>query len=210
MTNEPYPPDPEAAESDAPSPSDGEPFPCPHCGQMLAPACRVCVACHEPIDPAQIRRPPSVAIPWDQHANVKTPLQPEVPSALTPALPPVRYPWRMFLLVLAVSWAGAVVALEVVGMEQGRLLVTGVQVISSLWVFFDARQKRLPKPLHWGLGTLFLWVIVFPWYLVRRRTPESPCPFVEREASPLARVLLAALALFFLVAVVVALLHGPG
>ena len=25
-----------------------EPFPCPSCGQLLAPSCRVCVACKEP------------------------------------------------------------------------------------------------------------------------------------------------------------------
>jgi hypothetical protein len=209
MTDEFNPPDRSAAELAGPSPADDseEPFPCPHCGQMLAPTCRVCVSCRQAIDPADIRRAPPVELAAVPGGDVKSPL-PGEPTPL-PALPPVRYPWRMFLLVLALTWVGAVLALEFLGLEQGRILVTGVQVLSSLWVFFDARQKRLPKPFHWGIGTLFLWIIMFPWYLVRRQRPQAPCPFVEREASPLARLLLAALALFFLVAVVVTLLHGP-
>ena len=34
-----------------------EPFPCPACGQMLGPSCRVCVACKQPLNPAEIKRP---------------------------------------------------------------------------------------------------------------------------------------------------------
>ena len=40
-----------------------EPFQCPACGQLLAPACRVCVACKHTIDPAEIARPQEVALP---------------------------------------------------------------------------------------------------------------------------------------------------
>jgi hypothetical protein len=213
MSDELNPPDRPAAERRDPSLPDAsdEPFPCPHCGQMLAPTCRVCVACRQAINPADIRRTPPVEWPSIPGGDIKSPRQAEAPSP--PTLPPVRYPWRMLLLVLALTWIGAVAALGWLGLDRGRILVSNasavVQMLSSLWVYFDARQKRLPKPLHWGLGTLFLWIIVFPWYLVRRRTPEAPCPFVEREASPLARVLLAALALFFMVVLVVAVLHGP-
>ena len=40
-----------------------EPFQCPACGQLLAPACRVCVACKRTIDPAEIARPREGASP---------------------------------------------------------------------------------------------------------------------------------------------------
>jgi hypothetical protein len=213
MTDELNPPDRFAAQPSEPSPvgDSEEPFACPHCGQMLAPTCRVCVACRQPIDPSQIRREPPTQPLHIQAASPAPSRQPvEAQAAPSPALAPVRYPWRMFFLVLAIAWVGTVVALEVLGIEQGRILVTGVQVLSSVWVYFDARQKGLPKPLYWGLGTLFLWIIMFPWYLVRRQRPQAPCPFVEREASPLARLLLAVLALFFLLAVVLSLMSKPG
>ncbi len=215
MTDEFHPPDGPAADRASPAPADplDEPFACPHCGQMLAPTCRVCVVCREPIDPAQIRRAPAPVSPEaPARAPAGGPAQPLPGSAAKPPLPtvpPVRYPWRMLLLVLGLTWLGAAAALMLLGLEQARFLVTGVQILSSLWVFFDARQKRLPKPFHWGLGTLFLWIVFFPWYLVRRKRPEAPCPFVEREPSPLARVILLVLALFFLIALVAALLHGP-
>src|SRR5208282_1890306 len=59
-------PNPEAETMDSPAsvaefPS--EPFQCPACGQLLAPACRVCVACKHIINPAEIGRPHEVVSP---------------------------------------------------------------------------------------------------------------------------------------------------
>jgi rhomboid protease GluP len=78
---------------------------------------------------------------------------------------------------------------------------------SSLWVLFDARGQRIPTHGHaytintgagaWFLGCLFLWIVVFPAYLVRRgrlmgqrrRRSEAAAKFDERigqaaEISP--------------------------
>ena len=55
-----------------------EPFPCPACGQLLAPSCRVCVACKHAIDPAEIRKPRVLPVVGEPARR-----QPE----------PVRFPW---------------------------------------------------------------------------------------------------------------------
>ncbi len=177
----PLPP-PESATSE-------EPFPCPACGQMLAPSCRVCVACKHPIDPAvTVRLQPSQA-------------PPPPPAAAQPILP-VKFPWRMFLLVLAAWIVIAEGVLEILGLARGQLALGGVQILTSIWVFYDAQHKGLPKPLRWGLGSILLWPIVFPWYLARRKRVEAACPFIEGPTSGAMRalLLLLLLVLFFLLA----------
>ncbi|MGH9359331.1 MAG: hypothetical protein ACRD1O_09200, partial [Terriglobia bacterium] len=78
---------------------------------------------------------------------------------------------------------------------------------SSLWVFFDARLRHVPHALRWGISSLLLWIVVFPWYLSRRRAPELPCPLMEAEASVFVRALLWVVLLLFLMGVAVALFH---
>ncbi len=168
-----------------------EPFPCPACGQMLAASCRVCVACHQPIDPTRIQRPtPAVAT-----------VEPEMQAQ--PPLAPVRFPWRVFLIAVGVTWVAGVASLPLLGVAKSQLVFGLVQILTSGWVFYDANHKRVPKPFRWGFGSLLLWIIVFPWYLVRRRTPQAPCPFVEGEAGPVARALFFALIVFFLLGVLI-------
>lgn len=75
--------------------------------------------------------------------------------------------------------------------------------ISSLWVIFDAHQKHVARPLRWGLGTLLMWIVIFPWYLARRRTPQAPCPFVEGFGMPIALVVVLAASVLFI------LIYGP-
>lgn len=174
-----------------------EPFECPHCGQLLASSCRVCVACKLPIDPARIRGPELADVSFE-------------PRAPEPVLPPVRFSWPMFFTVLVVSWLTTLVALRFVGLVKGQLAVSGLQLLSAVWVFLDARQREIPKPLRWGVGSLILWIVIFPWYLVRRRSPQAPCPFVEAEAGPFTRVMLLVIFIFFLAAVIVSFLSGPG
>ena len=173
-----------------------EAFACPHCGQMLGPGCRVCVACKAAINPADIRKSGPI---FDTAAPISG--QPEVARA--------RFSWPIFFIVLGISWAATTVALQYLELGTSQLLIGAMQVISSAWVIFDAHQKRVAKPLRWGLGSLFLWIVIFPWYLARRRTPEAPCPFVEAEATPRARVLVVALALIFLAGLIVVLIKGP-
>ncbi len=174
----------------------GEAFECPHCGQLLAPSCRVCVSCKQPIHPAEIRRTSAVDLPVQVHT-------------LEPELPPVRFSWRMFFAVLAASWVATTVALHFLGFVQGRIVMSGLQLVSAGWVFLDARQKRIPKPLRWGVGSLILWMVIFPWYLVRRRSPEAPCPFVEAASGPFTRVMVLVVIIFFLVAILISNFSGP-
>jgi hypothetical protein len=56
---------------------------------------------------------------------------------------------------------------------------------------------------------MLLPVIVFPWYLARRRLPQSPCPFVEADVRPLTRFVLFALIVFFLLSVIFYFVQGP-
>ena len=152
-----------------------EPFPCPACGQLLAPSCRVCVACKHPIDPAEIGKPrvlPAVGEPARR--------EPEA----------VRFSWRIFLVVFAIWVVGASLVQRYMEPLKGQLVLGSVQILCSFWVLFDALQKRLPSPLRWGMGTLLLWPIIFPWYLARRRRPRQPCPFVEAQVSPITRAVL--------------------
>src|SRR5437588_5305951 len=74
-----------------------EAFPCPACGQMLAPSCRVCVACKQPIDPAQIKSASARALelrPFDA--------QPTAGPGAGPGAGNVRFPWVLFLVLLLV------------------------------------------------------------------------------------------------------------
>jgi hypothetical protein len=155
-----------------PSNEPGEPFPCPACGQMLAPSCRVCVACGHVIDPAEAKKElPGVA----------------VAATTPPTLAPVRFPWRLFLLFFWSLLVGGIVLEVLIGASKTQLAVGAFQLLSAIWVSFDASAKHVPKPLRWGLATLFpTWLIILPWYLARRRRPEAPCPFVEAKVSPIA------------------------
>jgi hypothetical protein len=165
-----------------------EPFPCPACGQLLAPSCRVCVACKHTIDPAELPRPRVVQI------------APQPPQR-EPEPEPVRFSWRIFIFVLA-AWVVSVTLVQrFMDPVKGEIVLIGVQILCSLWVLYDALEKKLPKPHRWGMGTLFLWLVVFPWYLARRQQPRRPCPFVEGQVSPAARAALVILmvVLFYLV-----------
>ncbi len=173
-----------------------EPFPCPACGQMLAPTVRVCVACKQPIDAAQIRKPEAVAPPAEKQPAPYAPVR-------------ARFSWPIFSLVL-INWIlAAAITQKLWGFVISQLAMGGAVVISSFWVFIDAHQKGVPKPLRWGLGSLLLWVIVFPWYLARRKTPQAPCPLVEAEAGLVARAVFFILIFLVLLGAVNLILKGP-
>jgi hypothetical protein len=174
-----------------------EAFECPHCGQLLAPTCRVCVSCKLPIDPARVQR--------QQAAKLEAAEAPVAP----PEPPPVRFSWRMFFAVLAVTWLASALVVALAGLMVGQLLMSGVQLGTALWVFFDARQKLIRKPLRWAVGSLILWIIIFPWYLVRRRELDASCPFVEAESGPFTKAMLLVIFIFFMIALIVALMGGP-
>jgi len=184
------------ANENAQATTPNEPFACPACGQMLGPSVRVCVACKAIIDQSKIQKPrPALA-----------PLNPQ-PALL--AVERARFPWQIFVWVLAAWFLAATIAQKALGPAKAQLVLLGVVFLSSAWVFLDAKQQAVPKPLRWGLGSLLLWIIIFPWYLARRKTPQATCPFVEAEAGPVTRTLLFVLLLFFLLGIIVVALKGP-
>ena len=174
-----------------------EAFACPACGQMLAPSCRVCVACKTSIDPGQIKRPEPEA------AAITT----ELPDSQ--AAGQVRFSWRIFFHVLALWLLAAILTTQFMGPKASQVAMGGLVLASSMCVFFDAQSKGVPKPLRWVTGCLLLWIVVFPWYLARRRTPQASCAFIEGEVGPVARVLFFVLMLFLLASALSILLNGP-
>jgi hypothetical protein len=173
-----------------------EPFACPHCGQLLAPSCRVCPSCREAIDPNDIARP-QVVVPV---AEQVIPL---------PAKEYARFSWGIFFATLGIWLVAALFAERSLGYEKGQLLLGGLVILSSVWVLHDAREKKIPKPLRWSLGSFLLWMIVFPWYLSRRKTPDATCPLIEGEGGRVARTLLFILLVLFLFSALMMFLKGP-
>lgn len=162
---------------------------------MLGPAVRVCVACRETIDPAQIRRP--VLQPQAQDAAVVAQKAPEKPRN-TP------FPWAIFFVVLLVMALFSAVIEKRFGVTATVYGFGVLQMITSVWVVFDAHRKGIPQPLQWGVGSMLLWIVVFPWYLGRRRQPKTVCPFVESGARSLLRIVL----LFLLINIIGMIFFG--
>ena len=173
-----------------------EPFPCPACGQMLAPTCRVCVACKHTIDPAEVALPKEAALP-------------AAPAPTTESRPePVRFSWPIFFAVLGISCL-LVFIFQGFWKDQQQVVLAmgGVQSLAGVWVFFDALRLRVPRPLRWAVGSMLLPLVIFPWYLARRRTPQSAVPFLEAVWA--IRLVLVALLLFLLANLIFYLVQGP-
>lgn len=170
--------------------SSNEAFPCPNCGQMLGPTVRVCASCREPVDLALVRFKARVAaLP---PAEAGTAAEPRAPAPRSEA----QFSWRMFFTLVLVWLLTALLAQRQLGEEGAQSFMLVILILSSAWVTYDARQRGVPKPLRWGVGSLLVWIVVFPWYLSRRRTPEVPCAPVEGPAA--GRILLVMVVVFFL------------
>jgi len=171
-----------------------EPFPCPACGQLLAPTCRVCAACREPVDPAKIKRP-EAARPMERPGTAA-------------AAPPVSFSWQICLIVLLGWFVLAWASVSLLGLAKAQLISFGVVLGSSIWVLQDARAKSIPKPFRWAFGSIMLWIVFFPWYLSRRRVPAATCR-VEAELTPLGRFLAFALLVLLVISLVITVTKGP-
>jgi hypothetical protein len=155
--------------------SSNEAFPCPNCGQMLGPAVRVCASCREPVDFELVRSNARAAASPPEGG---TPAEPRAPVPRSEA----QFSWRMFFTLVLVWLLTALLAQRQLGEEGAQSLMLVILIFSSAWVTYDARQRGVPKPLRWGVGSLLVWIVVFPWYLSRRRTPGVPCALVEGPA----------------------------
>lgn len=167
-----------------------EPFACPNCGQMLAPNCKVCVACREPIDFSKVKAP--VIIP------------PPVPKEEEPPQIPGRaqFSWPIFFLVFCAYLAMAFLARAFLNTFHFKIFLSSVLVGSSAWVVYDAYSRHVPHPFRWGVSSLLLWIIAFPWYLSRRRAPEAPCPLMEGKSSLFIRALIWVVLIFFVLSLI--------
>lgn len=173
-----------------------EPFACPNCGQMLAPSVRVCPSCKQAVDPSEIFRPPVNMVIAEQ--IVRMPTQEHA-----------RFSWGIFFAALGTWLVVAAIAESLLGPVASQVVLFSLVALSSAWVYRDAREKNIPTPIRWSLGSLLLWMIIFPWYLSRRRTPTAPCPFIEGEGGRVARTMLLILLLFILLSALMLLLKGP-
>ena len=43
-----------------------------------------------------------------------------------------------------------------------------LNIAIALWVFFDARSRRMDQSVLWAIGTCFLMIFVIPFYLAKR------------------------------------------
>jgi hypothetical protein len=173
-----------------------EPFPCPNCGQMLGPDVRVCVACRQAIDPSQIKLAVVASTP-QIHFTPRAQAQ-------------VRFPWGIFLVFLVLGSVMTSEGATALGPLKALLVIGAMQVISSIWVFYDAHQKGIPKPFHWGIGSLFFWLPIFSWYLVRRRQPQAACPQIEAGAWQFLRTLVLIFVVTMFLTILLSLLLGAG
>ena len=43
-----------------------------------------------------------------------------------------------------------------------------LNIAIALWVFFDARSRKMDKPVLWAIGTCLLMIVVIPFYFAKR------------------------------------------
>jgi hypothetical protein len=176
-----------------------EPFACPHCGQMLAPTCRVCVACGEPIDASAIVRAQST-VPVQPHSYAQRPIARRT-----------QFSWRIFFAFLA-GWLVLLAfsqAVHTIGTRSFYLAVVGVQLVCAGWVFLDATGKHIPRPWRWSVMTLLFWIVFFPWYVSRRRDPQLPCAVMEDQTSIFFRALLWGVLILLFLSFIAAVVKSP-
>lgn len=48
-----------------------------------------------------------------------------------------------------------------------------LNIIIALWVFFDAKSRKMEQPVLWGIGTFFIMILVIPFYFAKRPLKEN-------------------------------------
>lgn len=165
-----------------------EPFACPNCGQMLGPGCTVCAACREAVDFAKVRMAAAAVLtPAPAPMGARFPAEAPLPRA---AAGQSQFSLPIFIVSVLVYLTVVGVAASVLSITNFRYFLAGLLVACTAWVIYDAHARQIPHPLRWGLGTFFIWVVVFPWYLSRRRKPEVPCPIMDAQGRFFLRTVL--------------------
>lgn len=48
-----------------------------------------------------------------------------------------------------------------------------LNAVIALWVFFDARKRKMNQPALWAIGTFFIMVAVIPFYFAKRHLKDG-------------------------------------
>lgn len=137
---------------------------------------------------------------------------PPAESRAEPEGPPKaisHFSWPIFFVCVAAYLGIAVGAERFLKPVDLRYFVGGLLVACAVWVYFDARARKVPNPLRWAIGSLLIWIIVFPWYLSRRRKPEIPCLIMESKGTTFLRVVLWVIVLCAIVGLISAMMRKP-
>jgi len=163
---------------------------------MLGASVRVCVSCGQPVDLSKIGKTAAI----EDQPSIK----------FTPAAPtePARFSWAIFAIVLAAWLLVALAGQRLLDPVHEQFLLAGIVCVTSVWVFYDARARNVPHPFRWSMACILFWIVFFPWYLARRRTPTAPCAVMDESAKRLLWWLIPIFVFFLLVSLIVALLHG--
>lgn len=169
---------------------------------MLAPSCRMCVACGAPVDPSQVYQ--------SRPAAVTAPSVPETSRPEEKAVGPIsHFSWPIFFVCIAVYLLVAFAAERLLKPAEVRWFVGGLLVGCAAWVYFDARVRRVPHPLRWAIGAFLIWIVVFPWYISRRRKPETPCVVMEAQGTAFLRIVVWVIVIFALFGLISVVMRKP-
>ena len=136
-----------------------ENFVCPACGQLLGPACRVCVACKRAIDPAELRKPqvlPAIAMPERRE------------------LEPVRFSWRTFVIVFAIWVVGATLVQSRMPPTRAQLVLGGVQILVPYGYCSMPCKRACPDLSGGGWEPCFCGRSFSPGTWLEESAPASP------------------------------------
>lgn len=136
---------------------------CRNCGQELGPNDRFCTGCGGPVQQTAHVPTPEANIPVSTHPHrQQSGTYPQQASSLGNGAGGVRasYYWIAFVIL-------AVMAL-MAGDDGTATGPIGV-IISTVWVYRDAKSREMEGAGLWALGVLLLWIVFFPLYFFKRK-----------------------------------------
>lgn len=65
-----------------------------------------------------------------------------------------------------------------------EIIYSIVSFLLAVYVLTDATKKEISNQLAWAVGTVILWFIVFPLYLIKRKDLEHTVTDVDGNFKP--------------------------
>lgn len=137
---------------------------CRNCGHELRSNDRFCTGCGSPVQQtAQLPTPEAnVPVPPPSHQQ-QSESYPQQASSSDRGAGRVRtsYYWIAFVvLTILVLMAG----------DNGTAAGFIGVVISTVWVYRDAKSRGMDSAMLWALGIFLLWIVFFPLYFFKRKS----------------------------------------